>query len=248
MAHGPWSVWLGEQLTNIIALSNNKGQNKKTSIFLYFLSHQNDPQKQGAAKKIKKTTIDRSTSSKRKTERWWQLVFFGIQRKSGAWLTWGGVGGLWNLLSPSHPLSPSLTLPHDLPRSVHSILRLFNLHPPSLPLFISHLSLPRSHHITKQTTQFVKFGPSHSSASIMSTSGDGVSTPKASIDRPTTITSMHTLTPSESIKRSLPPVLIDKADVDPPYLDVRRFNPLWHDLHWIQEVFVTHSMFSFTSI
>lgn len=144
----------------------------------------------------------------------------------------------------SHPL----TLPHDLPRSVHSILRLFNLHPPSLPLFISHLSLPRSHHITKQTTQFVKFGPSHSSASIMSTSGDGVSTPKASIDRPTTITSMHTLTPSESIKRSLPPVLIDKADVDPPYLDVRRFNPLRHDLHWIQEVFVTHSMFSFTSI
>ncbi|KAF8951766.1 hypothetical protein CPC16_010096 [Podila verticillata] len=54
----------------------------------------------------------------------------------------------------------------------------------------------------------------------MSTSGDGVSTPKASNDKPTTITPLHTLTPSESIKRSLPPVLIDKAEVDPPYLDV----------------------------
>ena len=158
------------------------------------------------------------------------------------------LGWSWWLVKPPLTLSPSHPLPHDLPRSVQSILRLFNLHPPSLSLFISHLSLPRPHYITKQTTQFVKFGPSHSSASIMSTSGDGVSTPKASINRPTTVTSMHTLTPSESIKRSLPPVLIDKADVDPPYLDVRRFSPLRHDLHWIQEVFVTHPMFSFTSI
>ncbi|KAG0026086.1 hypothetical protein BGZ82_009645 [Podila clonocystis] len=55
----------------------------------------------------------------------------------------------------------------------------------------------------------------------MSTSGDGVSSPKASADKPaTTTTSMHTFPPSESIKRSLPPVLIDKAEVDPPYLDV----------------------------
>lgn len=159
---------------------------------------------------------------------------FGIQQhKSGAW-TAGGVGGLWNLsrpltLSPSHPLT--------VPRKIS----LDQSNPILPPFLFSYLICPFPGHTTSPNKQPTLSSSGHYilQRPIMSTSGDGVSTPKASIDKPTTITSLHTFTPSESIRRSLPPVLIDKAEVDPPYLDVCRFSPLRHDLHWIQELLLT---------